>query len=333
MATKEIRTFLDIQNAVISRAKLDGDDDDVRDDVKEKINTSYQKIGIEEPYRWSGDTRPLRLRAKYSTGTVALTNGSDQVTGTSTAWTQNAHEGMKFYVSGVNRPYKVISINASTQIATLDAPWTGTTQSGATYALFKDEYGMYPDFQDLRKFWIPGMATRAQPLPCGPDQMDSLRGTYPFRAGLPVRYTVNGYNIYTEKTWATFNLNTDFWEDDYDARPRNHNLVLWPCILTSDTIANVRYTMVLPPMTEDSEEPLMPYEVRSRLVWETLVDHFITSRDSATKVMWESENLKMKKIMTADIETTDDELILTVDRTTFSRQPQYGLENFESETE
>lgn len=327
MAIKEIRTFGDIQDEIIDLAKLE-DKATVRTSLKTKINTAYQMVGFEKPYRWSGITTPLTLPAKYTTGTVALTNGSDLVTGTSTSWTQFLHEGRKFFVSGVNRAFKICRIDASGQIATLDSPWTGENQTAATYTIFKDEYGMFPDFQDLRKFWIPGQITQYMALPCGPDDLDYLRGVQPFRAGLPIRYTINGYSIYTAKTWATFNLNTDFWEDDYDAIPRNHSLHLWPCIPSADTAAMCRYGRIMPAMSEDTEEPLMPYEVRSRLVYETLITQFIKNRDSATKREWEDKNNELKKKMAADIETTDDELTLIVDRQRYSRQSMFGLDAY-----
>lgn len=325
MSIKEIRTFGDIQDAIISRAKLE-DKTSVRTLLKEKINTAYQFVGFEQAYRWSGVTLPLTLPASYSTGTVALTEGSDLATGTSTAWTQNAHEGKKFFVSGVNRPFKILRIDASGQVATLDSPWTGDDQTAATYTIFKDEFGLFPDYQAMRKLWIPGQVTKFQPLPCGPDEIDNLRGTNPFRSGLPVRYTINGYNIYTAKTWETFNLNTDFWEDDYDAEPRNFNLVLWPCIPSVNTVAMLRYTRILPPMNDDDEEPKMPYEVRPRLVYEVLIDHFMTNRDNSTKSLWKEKRDELRRMMKADIETTDDELVLTVDRSNYSRQSQFGLD-------
>ncbi len=326
MTVKEIRTFGDIQDAIIARAKLE-DTTTVRNDLKEKINTAYQFVGSEEAYRWSGVTTPLVLPAKYTTGTVTLTNNSDLVTGSSTAWTQFAQEGRKFYSAGVSRPFKILRVSAGDQVITLDAPWTGTSGSALTYTIFKDEFGLPPDTQDLRKMTIPGCSSYYQPLPCGPEEMDSLRAIQPMRAGTPVRYTINGYSIYTSKTWATFNLNTDYWEDDYDAYPRNANLVCYPCIVSVDTVAMVRRSIILPPMNDNDEEPLMPYEVRPRLVYEVLIDQFITQRDSSTKREWKEKRDEMKKMMAADIESTDDELILTVDRSRFTRQSQFGFED------
>lgn len=324
---KEIRTFLDLQNAIIGRAKAE-DKTSVRDSIKEKINTAYQFVGFEEPYRWSGITTPLTLPAKYTTGTAALVNGSDLVTGTSTSWTQFLHEGNKFYVTGVNRAFKILRVSESDQVITLDTPWTGESNATATYTIFKDEYGLFPDFKGLRRVSLPGQISYRQPTPCGPNEMDYFRSSNTFRGGLPVRYTISGYNTYTSKTWTTFNINTDFWEDDFGSVPRNHNLILWPCMPTASAVAMVRYTKLMDPMVNDTDEPIMPYEVRPRLVYEVLIDHFITNRDSATKREWKEKRDELKRMMAAEIETTDDELILTIDRGRYSRFPSYGLDNF-----
>jgi hypothetical protein len=136
----------------------------------------------------------------------------------------------------------------------------------------------------------------------------------PFRSGVPQLYTLNGQAIYTEKTMATFNLDTDFWEDNYFAIPRNKKLIIWPGIVSQDMIADVRYTRVPPPMNADDDEPLVPYENRRALVLGPLTEHYIVQRDAITQRMWEKENKQLLKEMESDVETVDDELILIMDR-------------------
>jgi hypothetical protein len=321
---EEIRTCLDMQNAIIRRAKPE-DTTAGRADIKEKLNTAYQFVAFEKPYSWSGKSYPLRLRAKYTTGTITVTEGSDQITGASTVWTQNAHEGSKIRISGSNVPYKILRVGSTTTI-TMSAPWTGSTASSVSYSIYKDEYGLYPDCQAVRKVMIPGLISRYQPIQCGPTEMDDLRLRYPFREGTPRRFTQWGMNNYNEKTWATFNLGTDFWEDDYGVE-KNSNLIVWPGTLTTDTIATVRYTAIPPGMDADDDEPLLPFHVRPRLVYHVLKEHFTQQRDKITRAMWKSENEDYKKLMAGDIESTDEELVLTVDRRTFSRQSAYaGIE-------
>jgi len=316
MSVMEVRTFKDIQDAILRRGKIE-DTTSNRNDLKEFINTSYARIGREEPYKWAGETLPIRLRGKYETGTLTATKDSDQVTGDSTVWAENSHRFSRMKITGSNTAYRILRIG-STTTATLDQPWVGTTAASLTYQIYRDEYGLFPDFQGMRRFRIQGQS--AYPLPISPEKMDQLRDAKPFYAGVPKYYTVFGSAIYTEKVWSTFNLNHDFWEDSLDSAPRNPCLVVWPAIHTTDTMALIRYTKVLPPLSEDDDEPLMPVGDRVVLVWGTLCERFLANRDISTKREWESSYKDCKKKMSGDLETTDDELIMQVDATSYSRR-------------
>lgn len=75
-----------------------------------------------------------RKTADYSTGTVAVTNGSPTVTGSSTVWSTNVDAGMLLRVAGAGRYYIVKSVDSNTQI-TLTENYQGSTLSGQSYAL------------------------------------------------------------------------------------------------------------------------------------------------------------------------------------------------------
>lgn len=317
---EQIVTFKDMQDAIIDRAKL-ADKESVRGSIKEFLNTANQLVTYEEDYRWAAETRPLVLKAKYTTGTVTVTNGSDVVTGSSASFTRFEHERCKFYVTGVNRAFTILHVDESNQRLVLDSPWTGTTAAGSSYTIFKDEYGLFPDLRNIRKLWIPGSTFRTNP--CGPDYIDDFRSQRPTQAGLPKLYSISGLNIYTAKTWATFNLGTDFFEDDFDVTPQNLNLIVWPAILTTNNVAMIRYTQIAYKMSADADTPRMPVENRPRLVYEVLCEHFIKERDRATKSEWENMRMTYKKRMANDIESTDDDLVLQVDHTDYRRNPFY----------
>lgn len=70
-------------------------------------------------------------KATYSTGTVAVTNGSATLTGTGTAWSANTEKGMFVTVAGV--PYVASTIDSDTQI-TLDRVYAGSTATGLAYS-------------------------------------------------------------------------------------------------------------------------------------------------------------------------------------------------------
>ena len=319
---KEIRTYKDVQDAIIRRAKIE-DTTANRDSLKEKINTTYINIGYEEPYRWSGETYSIFLPKRYVTGSVTATNNDETLTGASTAWAENSHFGWKAKVGSVNFPYNIVRVASTTSIE-MNAAFTGTTASTLAYTFYQDEIGLPPDLQDIRKFRIPGLSKSLQPIPTSPEEMDRMRDQAPFRTGIPRYYTIFGKKHYHQKTWASFAIDTDYWEEDFAKPPKAHSLVIYPGIRTADRYSIIRYTKILSPMVLDAEEPLMPVENRQILVWGVLVDHFLTNRDIPTQREWLGQFIDQKRRMSSDIETTDDELILIYDKTGVSRQPRYS---------
>lgn len=81
--------------------------------------------------------------APYETGTVTATNDSKTITGSGTTFT-SAMVGRKFRVSGDNAYYRIAAYVSATEI-TLEVVYQGTTASGSTYSIFKDEYRLPAD--------------------------------------------------------------------------------------------------------------------------------------------------------------------------------------------
>jgi len=322
-SAKEIRTFKDVQDAIIRRAKLE-DTQIVRDSLKEKINTTYLKIAYGEPYTWSGKTTPFKMPKKYTTGTISISNGSYTITGVGTSWNEFDHLGCKIKMGSDVVPRVITRVASSTSIV-IDSEWVSDALSGASYTIYKDEFGMFPDFQDIRWLQIYGIDQRRRPLPSGPIELNRYRTKSPFREGKPSKYTVWGQSYYKQKTWATFLIDQDYWEDDSSKfRPRNQNLIVYPGVRVTDLIAKIRYTKVVSAMVSDSEEPIIPYINRSVLVWGGLSDHFLEDRDIETKREWERKYREDKAEMEGDIETTDDELIMMYDKRSTSTDHSYA---------
>lgn len=309
----DIRTFLDIENAVIDRAKLEGSSAEVRRQVREKINTTYTKIAYEHFYTWSGENMSFLLPKKYATGTLTLTQGSDIVTGVGSTWNENDHLYMKMHIMGQAAPCKIIRVASATEI-TLDKPWLDPSASTIGYEIYQDEFGLPPDCQAVRKIIVPGKFCRRQPVPCGPTEIDTYRARKPYAGGSIERYTVWGNFWYKSKTWATFNIGTDFWETPFTERGTNLGLQVWPGVRNEDIWASIRYTKVMYPMSADTDEPFIPFYNRAVLVWGTLVDHFAQNRDPTMVSLWNSKFKEEHTKMAAEIETYDDELILISDQ-------------------
>ncbi len=99
-------------------------------------------------HRWSflSPTRTLVTSAPYSTGTVAVTNGSATVTGTLTVFPSWAASG-SIRING-SRLYTILTRGGDTSL-TLDEVWAGTTGTGLTYILSQEVYDLPDDFGAL----------------------------------------------------------------------------------------------------------------------------------------------------------------------------------------
>lgn len=84
---------------------------------------------------------------QYKAGSVAVTNGSNVVTGTETAWLTEASVGDIFTIQGSGVWYQVAAVLSDVSLQ-LAAPYGGATASGQAYALTRDftpNYGIpYP---------------------------------------------------------------------------------------------------------------------------------------------------------------------------------------------
>ncbi|GEM_PF-3793346 len=89
---------------------------------------------------------------QYRTGTVTVTNGSNVVAGTGTAWLGQVEDGDLFFVAGDNVVYEVSSVPANGSL-TLSTPYEGVGAAGASYAISRDFTPLcgfpYPDANDI----------------------------------------------------------------------------------------------------------------------------------------------------------------------------------------
>jgi len=100
----------------------------------------------------------LTSPASYADGTIAVTNGSNAVTGTGTAWT-DAMTNRIIRINGESDYYGFVHLSGTT--ATLDRAYTGATASGLSYRLDQSLYTLPVDLRILDGVRI---STSARPL-------------------------------------------------------------------------------------------------------------------------------------------------------------------------
>lgn len=121
----------------------------IRSVVKRLANQSQAHIAAlaEWPFLWTESF--FQTIAEYATGTLALTNGSATITGTDTVFT-SAMVGRKLRVSGDTASYTIKTFTSTTSI-TLDQTYGGTTASGVSYSIYKDQYLLRADVDTQKR--------------------------------------------------------------------------------------------------------------------------------------------------------------------------------------
>ena len=94
----------------------------------------------------------IQTIAPYETGTVALTNGVNTVTGTGTTFTSGM-TGRRFRPEGRSEFYTFTYVSATS--GTLDRVYEGDDVTGASFKIFKNIYAMPSDLDRIESLKVP----------------------------------------------------------------------------------------------------------------------------------------------------------------------------------
>ncbi len=122
------------------RAELESEFEGIGFDLLDsKIRSAYEDILGERDWSWLKGTDRVECEAKYTTGTITLTQGSASITGVDTAWNLDL-DGRELQLVARNEVYDFTFVDATT--ATLDRPYEGETASDVAYILFRRTYAL-----------------------------------------------------------------------------------------------------------------------------------------------------------------------------------------------
>ncbi len=96
------------------------------------------------------DYGEINTTATYTTGTVSIVQDSTSVTGTLTVWTTATMAGRLIKFLGSDEYYEIASIVDGTQVMTLTSAYMGTTDTDATYTMYKIYYDLPTDFKKMK---------------------------------------------------------------------------------------------------------------------------------------------------------------------------------------
>lgn len=140
------------------------------------INEVYRDIGARYPNWWWRRKRQIvNTSDDISTGTVAVTAASTTITFSSAPASSVA--GWVLLVPGDTQDsgavWRISAHTAASATATLDAAYTGATNTAASYNLYKDRYALASDTGVIVNIKRYGFINPMRLI--GPDEMDALK--------------------------------------------------------------------------------------------------------------------------------------------------------------
>lgn len=135
--------FSDIVSYVKKLSNVRGEDALIKEAIQMGLDRATAK---DLPYLMTPGF--ITTVAPYETGTVSVTNNSTTVTGSGTTFT-SAMVGRKIRVNTDNAYYRISAFVSATEI-TLEAPYQGSTDSGLSYSIYKDEYRLPSDLDTYK---------------------------------------------------------------------------------------------------------------------------------------------------------------------------------------
>jgi len=159
-ATGQYASFVDLYNGLLNIMRQDTSQSATVIQAKRYINVALQDmhLGTESrfPTPWADRRGSIRTHPHYNTGTVAVTQGSTTITGSSTLWNtanpwsennMRANLG-KVTLAGSPEVYDITAV-ASDISATIAERSIDEIASNSAYDYFEDEYLLASDFGNL----------------------------------------------------------------------------------------------------------------------------------------------------------------------------------------
>jgi ferredoxin-like protein FixX len=186
----QLRTFIDIINAVMESSKLQSSDSVSKARIKRDINTIYlNEVCPYYQWKWLRGNIQLTHEATVSTGTATIASNSVNVTLSVAPATSK--KGFYFKADGYNEIYKIFQHTANSTSVTLDTPFTGTSVSAGGYRIWTDAL---PLPVDLRETYEVRHNFLGQPLESvGHQEFRRYVQSGPFAESRPSWYTTSDY--------------------------------------------------------------------------------------------------------------------------------------------
>ena len=144
--TFELRTFLDIVDAIREEVGIQSGDTTAVNRIKRDVNAIYMDVVAREQWKWLRGNVSLTHPAFVNAGTAAVSASSADVT--LTIAPGNSRKESFFKVDGYAEIYRIDQHTAASTTLTLETPFTGTTSTAVGYKIWSDRIALPSDCRE-----------------------------------------------------------------------------------------------------------------------------------------------------------------------------------------
>lgn len=290
--------------------------------VQDAINEINQTISTERSWRWRKKDRSITFKLPVEDGTVDATNGS-RIIEMNGLVVSDKYLGRSIRINQTRELYRIIGINVAANKFFLESEYVGATVLAAPYKLFKYEFALPPDLDGIIMVYVDDGFNYSESSSGELEDMNVID----FNRMLSVRSDMNGPpSFYTRDGKIFLNdlpplaemvLHFDFLGGDRFTEVSR--LRVFPIAPDRMTMLHLNYTLIVPALRDDADEPLMPVDDRWVLVHGALNEWHLKNNSGA---MAEREEKKMKEKlaeMRQEFHKTDVAPRFVVDATRYRR--------------
>lgn len=190
MAKYQLRSFLDIKNAVCEQLKIQKTDLESVRRIARNINQIYlDEVVPFKQWEWLRQTRTIQTEPYFNTGTAVVTQNDVNVTLTQSPGTSRA--GYYFASMDGSQIYRIQSHVGGTPNLILETPFNDATNLLATYKIWNQGLALPSSCKEVVNVTSQYMASPLQEMPI--HQFRRLDTAYGLTTGRPTAYTLGAF--------------------------------------------------------------------------------------------------------------------------------------------
>lgn len=295
--TTQVTTFSDLYGDLINRVRITSGVTATDNVAKRFINIALQDmhLGFDYKFPWAERSAFITTQAQYTTGTVTISQGSQSLTGSGSAWNtanafsvKNMRANGKIRIAGALNPYTIASVSSDTA-ATISAPFTESTATAQTYVYYEDDYALASDFLrpiDAQRF--------------SDDVSIDLISRTEFRRRYPANAVPGKPSVACIVDVAPSGNTTPIRRVRFH-QPPSTNLTISYAYITSNLAVSSTGTAQAN-MSADSDEPIIPLRYRHALVFWALYHWYRDKKDDARSEQARAEYTDVMLRVVQDVE-------------------------------